>query len=156
MPLRFYPPSSLSFLHFTISLFLLLSLPFVYSFAPLLSSLYFSALARRLASKSVREGRREGGKKLESNRFLNGHRNYFLPDSTKEKKETEKVWKKCDCRTRKRCVFECGLRNKMRARCVTVSRSRYYFLKNKSPVNHESDLDRIRKSDMRIWTSYFL
>lgn len=88
-PMRFYPPTPVSFLHFVHDLSL--SLSFVYSFAPLLSSLYFSTLACRLASKSARGGRREEGKKLESNRFLNGHRNYFLPDSTKKKKkETEK------------------------------------------------------------------
>lgn len=152
-PMRFYPPSPVSFLHFVhnFSLSFSLFLPFVYSFAPLLSSLYFSTLARRLASKNIREGRRERGKKLESNRFLNGHRNYFLPDSTKEKKKRKRIWKKCCYGTHKRCVFECGLRNEMRARCVTVSRSRYYFLKNKSPVNHESDLDCIRKSNMRIY-----
>lgn len=83
-PMRFYPSTPVSFLHFV---FLSLSLSFVYSFAPLLSSLYFSVLARRLASKSAREGRRGEGKKLESNRFLNGHRNYFLPDSTKKKRD---------------------------------------------------------------------
>jgi len=118
-PMRFYPPTPVSFLHFVHNL-PPLSLSFSFLRLFIRSASFFSVFLRvgTAACVKEREGRREEGKKLESNRFLNGHRNYFLPDSTKEKKKWKKIWKKCGCKTRKRCVFECGLWNEMRARCV--------------------------------------
>jgi len=83
-------------LHIIPSSFFLLrfSPPFVYSFAPLLSSPRWH---RRFPSKSSlapHEGEGEAGggegKEPESNRFLNGHRNYFLPDSMRGERERER------------------------------------------------------------------
>lgn len=138
-------PFYTSYTNFSLFLF------FVYSFAPLLSSLYFSVLARRLASKSAREGRRGEGKKLESNRFLNGHRNYFLSDSTKKKRDgkgsgrnvavelTNDMCSNVDSETR--CV-----RDAWRYPVHAIT-----FLKTKVAWIIRPDLDRIRKSNMCIY-----